>query len=86
MLEAINMTIKPKRLLTFKRLKPERGWPYSRQHTYRLIKEGRFPRPKKFPGSAINFWTDDQIDDHYSTLEGDDNPSNKPKAGCLKEA
>jgi hypothetical protein len=45
-----------------------------------------FPRPKKFPGCAINFWTDDQIDDHYSTLEGDDDHSNKPKAGRLREA
>jgi hypothetical protein len=35
------MTTKLKRLLTFKMLKPEKGWPYSRQHTYRLIKEGR---------------------------------------------
>ena len=24
------------------------GWPYSRQHTYRLVRDGKFPRPLKF--------------------------------------
>jgi len=34
-------------LVDWKTLK-KKGWPYSRQHTYRLIKAGKFPEPKKF--------------------------------------
>ena len=35
------------RQITMADLKAKKGWPYSRQHTYRLIKEGKFPRPIK---------------------------------------
>ena len=62
------MTNKPQRLYTFLELKQERGWPYSRQHTDRLIKAGRFPRPKKAPGGSLNIWTSDQIDTYYKSL------------------
>jgi hypothetical protein len=51
----------------YKTLKSERGWPYSRQHTHRLIKAGRFSRPKKAPGGNLDIWTDDQIDDYYAS-------------------
>jgi predicted DNA-binding transcriptional regulator AlpA len=57
----------PVKAYTFKTLKSERGWPYSRQHTHRLIKAGRFPPPKKAPGGSLNIWTDDQIDDYYAS-------------------
>ena len=33
------------RLLIFRELKTVKGIPYSRQHVYRLVKLGRFPRP-----------------------------------------
>lgn len=34
--------------VTWKQLKEDYGWPYTRQHTWRLIKLGRFPKPSKF--------------------------------------
>jgi predicted DNA-binding transcriptional regulator AlpA len=34
-------------LVDWKTLK-ELGWPYSRAHTHRLIRAGRFPKPHKF--------------------------------------
>jgi predicted DNA-binding transcriptional regulator AlpA len=57
----------PQKVYTFKTLKSERGWPYSRQHTYRLIRAGRFPPPKKVPGGGLNMWTEDQIDHYYAS-------------------
>ncbi len=40
------------------------GWPYSRAHTWRMIKEGHFPAPQKFgnhPGSRFAWrWKDIQ--------------------------
>ena len=42
-------------LVDWKTLK-KLGWPYSRQHTFRMIDQGRFPQPKKFgdhPGSRV---------------------------------
>jgi hypothetical protein len=44
------------RRLTFKQLK-ERGWPYSRQHTFRLAQSGKIPSPRKpYPGARLNTW------------------------------
>jgi hypothetical protein len=69
---------KPKKVYTFKTLKSERGWPYSRQHTTRLVSLGRFPKPKKAPGGALNIWTDEQIDSYYASLPSSEtNDSNK---------
>jgi predicted DNA-binding transcriptional regulator AlpA len=64
---------KPEKVYTYKTLKLERGWPYSRQHTHRLIKAGRFPKPKKAPGGTLNIWTDEQIDNFYASLSGTSN-------------
>ena len=41
------------------------GWPYSRTHTWRMIKAGRFPKPIKFlpehPKSRVAwYWIDIQ--------------------------
>ncbi len=36
-----------RRLIDWKGLK-ELGWPYSRQHTWRLIAQELFPKPTKF--------------------------------------
>jgi predicted DNA-binding transcriptional regulator AlpA len=48
-------------LVDWKNLK-KLGWPYSRAHTWRMIKEGRFPTPIKFgkhPGSRVAWrWKD----------------------------
>ena len=61
------------KLYTFQTLKSECGWPYSRQHTDRLIKAGRFSKPKKAPGGSLNIWTEDQIDNYYSSLSDQQN-------------
>jgi predicted DNA-binding transcriptional regulator AlpA len=65
------MSNAPSRIYTFKDLKPIKGWPYSRQHTTRLINAGRFPKPIKAPGGNLNFWTDEQIETYYAQLSGD---------------
>ena len=42
------------RMLTFKDLKDLKGWPYSRQHTHKLIRAGHFPSPEKlYEGGLI---------------------------------
>jgi hypothetical protein len=49
------------RKLTF--LKTEKGWPYSRQHTSRLVKNGKVPPPEKaYPGGLVNIWDEDVFD------------------------
>jgi prophage regulatory protein len=54
------------RLLVFKELKTIKGIPYSRQHIYRLIKDGRFPKPFKPNGgpSGVNAWDESCIDQY----------------------
>ena len=61
-----------KKIYSFKAMKAERGWPYSRQHTNRLVKAGRFAKPKKIPGGNLNLWTDEQIDAYYASLRSDE--------------
>ncbi len=60
LLEDITM-FKERLLVDWKALK-KYGWPYSRAHTWRMIKEGRFPAPLKFgkhPGSRVAWrWKD----------------------------
>jgi prophage regulatory protein len=50
------------KLLSFENLR-ERGWPYSRPHTWRLIKAGKFPKPKKigFGRNGKNVWTEEEF-------------------------
>jgi hypothetical protein len=62
----------PQKVYTFKTLKSERGWPYSRQHTQWLIKAKRFPAPRKAPGGVLNIWTDEDIDLYYASLATSD--------------
>lgn len=54
------------RLLVFKELKTIKGIPYSRQHIYRLIKDGRFPKPFKPNGGlcGVNAWDELAIDQY----------------------
>jgi hypothetical protein len=55
------------RKLTFPQLKSEKGWPYGRQHTHRLVVAGHFPRPHKpYEGALINVWDEDEIDAHLA--------------------
>ena len=42
------------RLLTFRQLQTQKGWPHSRQWTSKLAKQGKIPAPRKRPGGSIN--------------------------------
>jgi predicted DNA-binding transcriptional regulator AlpA len=59
------------KLLTFSNLR-ERGWPYSKSHTWRLIRAGKFPTPKKlgFGPNAKNVWPEDEYEAVIKTLLG----------------
>jgi predicted DNA-binding transcriptional regulator AlpA len=48
----------------------ERGWPYSKSHTWRLIRAGKFPKPKKlgFGPNAKNVWPEDEYEAAIKTL------------------
>ncbi len=43
------------RLLTLPELKTCKGVPYSRQHVYRLVASGQFPRPLRLSENRIAF-------------------------------
>jgi len=57
------------KLLTFETLR-ERGWPYSKVHTWRLIRAGKFPAPKKlgFGPNSKNVWEEDVYEAAIKTL------------------
>jgi hypothetical protein len=56
------------RKLTFQQLKIEKGWPYSRQHTHRLVAAGVFPQPGKlYDGGLLNVWDEDVVDAHMAS-------------------
>jgi hypothetical protein len=54
------------RKLTFKQLKSEKGWPFCRQYTHELVKDGKIPPPEKAypdaPPGALNVWDEDTWD------------------------
>jgi prophage regulatory protein len=54
------------RLLTFKRLQ-EKGHPYTRRHTERLVREQKFPAPLKVGEHRIA-WIEEEVDEHYARL------------------
>jgi hypothetical protein len=54
------------RLVTFKALQ-SRGHPFTRRHTERLVKEGKFPVPIA-AGKHRIAWIEDEIDEHYRRL------------------
>ncbi len=63
--------------LTFKDLKNQKKWPYSRQHTKRLVDGGKMPRPKKRPGGgSLNLWDEEEWDAYYATFT----PSNQTQS------
>jgi len=49
-------------LLTFRDLKTKKGWPFSRQHTDKLRRAGRFIQPTKAPGGNINLYSEAEYD------------------------
>lgn len=56
------------RLLTFRQLRTEKGWPHSRQWTGKLVKERKIPAPKKRPGGSINVWDETEWDNFQDTF------------------
>lgn len=50
------------RVLTFKDLKTQKGWPYTAEHTRRLALEGKVPKPFKTRGIGLNLWLNSEID------------------------
>lgn len=60
------------RLLTFRDLCTEKGHPYSRRHTERLIAQGKFPRPIKLgEGRAGRIAWDETVYDGYIVSKRD---------------
>ncbi len=55
------------RLLTFSALGREKGHPYTRRHTERLVKAGKFPAPIQVGENRIA-WIEEEIDAHYERL------------------
>jgi hypothetical protein len=59
------------RKLTFKQLKSVKGWPFGRQHTAKLVRDGKIPAPEKAypdaPSSALNVWDERTWDAFQST-------------------
>jgi prophage regulatory protein len=62
--DAVNA--KPLRLVTWAGLK-DRGWPFSKMHTDRLEKAGKFPVRVRVGGRAIA-WIEAEIDAHLAAL------------------
>ena len=60
------------KLLAFENLR-ERGWPYSKVHTWRLIRAGKFPAPKKlgFGRNSKNVWEEDVYEAAIKMLLGE---------------
>lgn len=50
------------KLVTMAGLKVEKGIPYTRQHIYRLVESGKFPKPIKLSENKIAF-LESEIDD-----------------------
>jgi prophage regulatory protein len=41
----------------------DKGIHWTRQHLYRLVRQGRFPRPFRL-GNRTNAWTENEIDEY----------------------
>jgi prophage regulatory protein len=57
---------RPRRLLSYEELKPQKDIPYSRPHLHRLIKAGKFPRPIKL-GENRNAWIESEVDEYIES-------------------
>lgn len=59
------------KLLSYYDLKPEKGIPYSSVQIWRLVREGKFPKPVKI-GAGRNLWPDTVIDEYIRSLMQED--------------
>jgi prophage regulatory protein len=64
--EHADVNARPRRLLTFKDLKA-RGHRYSRMHTDRLEKAGKFPLRVRLSTHAVGWW-EDEYDAHLAAM------------------
>lgn len=66
----------PRRMITWRQL-VEAGWPYSRVHTWRLMRAGRFPLCIKLGVEARChvFWWVDEVEGHLDNHRLPDKPS-----------
>jgi prophage regulatory protein len=51
------------KVLDYSALKPEKGIDYSPAQLWRLVNDGRFPKPIKI-GGGRNAWLESEIDDY----------------------
>lgn len=57
------------RALTFRQLQAQ-GWPYTRQHTYRLVKAGKLAPPfRAYDGARLNLYSENAMDRFLRGLE-----------------
>lgn len=61
------------KLLTFAALKATKGHPFTRRHTERLVKEGKFPSPIK-AGVRRVAWIEAEVDEHNARLAAERAP------------
>jgi prophage regulatory protein len=55
------------RLLPWPALKEAKGWPYTRRHTDRLVKAGKFPSPIRV-GERRIAWDEAVVDAHLAAV------------------
>ena len=60
--------VKSDRLLTFTMLQTLKGWPFSRMHTDRLEKAGKFPIRVRPAGGRIVAWWESEVDALLASL------------------
>lgn len=58
------------KLIDYEGLKAK-GFDYSRVHIWRLVKEGRFPRPVKLGAGSRNAWVESEVDAHIAAMIAD---------------
>lgn len=66
------------RLLTFDELRERKGHPYCRDHTRRLVKDGKFPKPITI-GTRRIAWVEEEVNSHYEGLVAKRNAAPEPK-------
>jgi prophage regulatory protein len=70
---SIDIMVRKMRLLDFPALKLRKGHPFSRRHTDRLVKAGRFPAPID-AGENRRAWVEQEVDEHYERLAAQRTP------------
>lgn len=69
LLGCIEMSNEPRKLLRWSEVYLR--IPISRSHVYKLIAQGKFPRPVKLvPGGRSSGWFEDEIEEYISKLDG----------------